>query len=216
MKALGIEGVELVLANTVARTRVIAQDVPWIVVPRSLTELPEPTQLASMARALARVALSVPWLEELAPAHILAFLVACARQVAPTYGDADLEPPMAKLVAQFEPTVAKYIARKQRKNLEEIAQHLAFPQSKPPAVDVLLSAIARAELRAAYVLTGDLLATIDELRGLDSNFLHATETPGKGALGAVLEHPFAGDVVRFALTSEATALRRRVGATWTG
>jgi hypothetical protein len=35
-------------------------------------------------------------------------------------------------------------------------------------------------------------------------------------VAAVLDHPFAGDVVRFALTPEATALRRRVGSTWAG
>jgi hypothetical protein len=65
------------------------------------------------------------------------------------------------------------------------------------------------------LLTGDLLATIDELRALDPPLMTATETPGRGALGAVLDHPFAGDVAHFALAAEATALRRRVGSTWT-
>ena len=83
-------------------------------------------------------------------------------------------------------------------------------------IDVLIGALARAELRIAYVLTGDVLATIDELRGLDGAFLQATEQPGRGSVAAVLDHPFAGDVVRFALTPEATALRRRVGSTWAG
>jgi hypothetical protein len=82
-------------------------------------------------------------------------------------------------------------------------------------IDVLIGALARAELRVAYLLTGDLLAAIDELRGLDAAFLRATESPGRQALAAVVEHPFAGDVIRYALTPEATALRRRVGATWT-
>jgi hypothetical protein len=31
----------------------------------------------------------------------------------------------------------------------------------------------------------------------------------------VLEHPLAGDVVRFALAPATTALRRRTGALWT-
>jgi hypothetical protein len=99
--------------------------------------------------------------------------------------------------------------------LEELAPHLASPKGRPVPVDSFIGALAHAELRAAYVLTGDLLATIDELRGLDAAFLRATESPGRAALAAVLDHPFAGDVTRFALTTEATALRRRVGATWT-
>jgi len=45
--------------------------------------------------------------------------------------------------------------------------------------------------------------------------MRATEVPGRAALGALLEHPYAGDTCRFALTQEATALRRRVGTTWT-
>ena len=90
------------------------------------------------------------------------------------------------------------------------------PQGRLVGIDVLIGALARAELRIAYLLTGDVLATIDELRGLDGAFLQATETPGRQSLGAVLDHPFAGDVVRYALTTEATALRRRVGSTWAG
>jgi hypothetical protein len=56
---------------------------------------------------------------------------------------------------------------------------------------------------------------IDEMRPLDQTLHRAAETPGPRALSAVLQHPFAGDVVRYALTSEATALRRRLGSTWT-
>jgi hypothetical protein len=50
---------------------------------------------------------------------------------------------------------------------------------------------------------------------MDPALQRATESPGPNALAAVLEHAFAGDVARFALTTEATALRRRLGSTWT-
>jgi hypothetical protein len=215
-KALGIAEVDLVVTPAVTRTRVLAQDTLWVAVPRALSDLPEPTQLASLARALARIALGVPWLEELPPPHIEALLVAAARQVVPAYGTDEIDVIASQLVSQYEPGVAKVMTRKQRKLLEELAPHLSAAQGRPMPVDVFIGALARAELRIAYLLTGDLLATIDELRGLDANFLRATEAPGRGALQAVLEHPFAGDVIRYALTSEATALRRRVGATWTG
>ncbi len=215
-KSLGISDVELVVTPSVVRARVLAQDVPWIVVPRTLTEAPEPTQLAAIARALARIALGVPWLEELPPPHIEAFLIASARQVVPNYGADQLDIIASKLVVQYETSVAKHISRRQRKLLDELAPHLASPAHAPMPTDVFIGALSRAELRVAYLLTGDLLASIDELRGIDASFLRATDSPGRAALGATLDHPSAGDLARFALTPEATALRRRVGAAWTG
>jgi hypothetical protein len=82
------------------------------------------------------------------------------------------------------------------------------------AANVFELALARAEARIAYLLTGDLLATIDELQSFDDALRTGMNAPGTESLGAVLRHPVAGDVVRFALTTEATALRRRVGSTW--
>jgi tetratricopeptide (TPR) repeat protein len=215
-RALGIVDIELVVTPNVSRTRVLAQDGLWVVVPQALTALPEPTQLASMGRALARVALNVPWLEELPPPHIEAMLVAAARAVDPVYGKDEIDVLSLKLVNQYEPTLAKEVSRKQKQALEKLLPMMSLPQARLIGIDVLIGALARAELRIAYVLTGDVLATIDELRGLDAAFLQATESPGRGSVAAVLNHPFAGDVVRFALTPEATALRRRVGSTWAG
>lgn len=215
-QALNLSDVELVITPNVQRTRVLAQDALWVVVPKSLTELPEPTQLASIGRALARVALNVPWLEELPPPHIEAMLIAAARTVMPAYGKDDVDVLSLKLVLQYEPNLVKELSRKHRQALEKLVPLMSSPQGRIIPIDVLIGALARAELRIAYVLTGDVLATIDELRGLDASFLKATETPGRGSVAAVLDHPFAGDVLRFALTPEATALRRRVGSTWAG
>lgn len=215
-KALGLGDLELVVAPQAHRVRVVAQDVPWIAVPPSLLELPEQTQLSSLGRALARVALFVPWLEELPGPHAEAYLVACVRQVVPAYGRDEMDVLQQKLVLQYEPLVQKEISRKQRQALEKVVPSLSLPQGKPVPIDGIVAALARAELRTAYVLTGDLLATIDELRGLDTSFHTQTDKAGRRAVEAVLDHPYAGDVVRFALGSEATALRRRVGSTWAG
>jgi len=157
----------------------------------------------------------VPWLEEMAPPHIEALLIAAARQVVPGYGADDIDVIASKLVAQHEAGVARALARRQRKLLEELAPHIASPQSRPPPFEQFVSALARAELRTAFLVTGDLLTMIDEMRPLDSALQRATESTGPQALAAVLDHPYAGDVVRYALTPEATALRRRLGATWT-
>ncbi|MGH7283456.1 MAG: hypothetical protein ACRELY_18170, partial [Polyangiaceae bacterium] len=215
-KTLGLADIDLVITPSVTRTRVLALDTLWVVAPRALTELPEPQQLAALGRALARIAFGVPWLEELPPPHIEAFLIACARQAVHGYGADDVDVLSSKLVAQYEPSVARNLSRKQKKMLDELAPHVAAPQGRPIPVDTFINALARAELRAAFLLTGDLLSTLDEIRTMDPHLFHATERPGVGALQAYLDHPFAGDVCRYALTSEAVGLRRRIGTTWTG
>jgi tetratricopeptide (TPR) repeat protein len=214
-RQLGVGEVELALTPGVTRTRVLSQDVPWIVAPASLPELPEPAQAAALARVLARIAYGVPWLEELPAAHIDALLVAAARQVVAGYGGQGEGGHVSALVAQYDSALARGLARRQRRLLEELSTHLAAPQSRPMAIDSFIGALVRAELRATFVVTGDLLALIDDLCTTDATVRRATGSPGPQALSAVLEHPLAGDLVRFALTAEATALRRRVGATWT-
>jgi hypothetical protein len=87
-----------------------------------------------------------------------------------------------------------------------MAALLGSPQARPPAANVLVEGLAKAQLRAAYLVTGDLLAVVDDERSRD--------TALGPTLAATLEHPVAGDVCRFALTAEATALRRRVGSVW--
>jgi len=214
-RQMGVGEVELAVAPSVTRTRVLTQDVPWVVVPPALVEQTEMAQVASIARAVARIAYGVPWLEELTPPHIEALLVAAARQAVPGYGQDDVDVLTLKLVNQHEPTIAKLLTRRQKKQLEELAPHIASPQSRPPQADVFVNALARAELRTAFVVTGDLLTMVDEMRLLDQTLHRATDSSGPNALAAVLGHAFAGDVVRYALTPEATALRRRLGSTWT-
>ncbi len=213
LRMLGLSDVELVITPNVPRTRVLTQDVPWVVVPPGLSDLPEMAQLASMGRALARIAFGVPWLEELPGPHIEALLVAAARLVVPGYAR-ELDLATEPLIAQYEGPVAKAIARRQRKLLEELSSHLSAPHGRPMPVGHFVAALARGELRTAYVLTGDLLATIDDVRGADAALLRSTEQPGRTALAAALEHPYAGDVARFAVTPEAAALKRRMSTAW--
>jgi len=216
--ALGIPNVDLVVTPNVTRTRVVVQNATWkstwIVVPLVLTELPEPTQLASLGRALARVALGVPGREELPPAHLEAILIAAARTVYASYGTDEADVVLAELIRQVEPTIIKNLSRKHKLALAKLAPYIKSPQGRLVATDVFELALARAEARIAYLLTGDLLATIDELQSFDDALRTGMNSPGTESLRAVLHHPVAGDVVRFALTTGATALRRRVGSTW--
>ncbi len=172
--------------------------------------------MAGLARAAARIAYGVPWLQELPAAHVQALLVAAARQVVPGYAHDDLDAAASKLVAQHEATIARSLTRRQRKLLEELAPHIDSPLSRPAPAAEFVAALIRAELRIAFLITGDLLTVLDEARMLDPALHRATESHGPRALAAALEHTFAGDLVRFALTPEATALRRRIGSTLGG
>jgi tetratricopeptide (TPR) repeat protein len=207
-RQLSVGDVELVIAPAALRTRVLAQDVPWIVVPPSFPKQPESVQMAGLARAAARIAFGVPWLEELSPGQVEALLVAAARQVVKGYGGAE-----TNLIAQHEASLARLLSRRQRKLLEELSPHITSPQAQPPPADEFVEAITRAELRAAFLVTGDLLAMLEEMRPLDAALHVAIESPGTQALSTVLGHPLAGDLVRYALTPEATTLRRRLGST---
>jgi tetratricopeptide (TPR) repeat protein len=208
-RQLGVGDVELAIAPKATRVRVLTHDAPWVVVPASLAELPESTQLVALARALARVALGVPWLEELEPERMLGLLVAAARHVAPNYGRS------AGATVPFDGTLGRALTRRQRRLLEELAPHLGSGPPRAPSPADFHGALLQAELRAAYVLTGDLLAVVDESALRDATFADRIREPGEGALAGVLDHPRIGDVARFALTPDATALRRRVSSTWT-
>jgi tetratricopeptide (TPR) repeat protein len=209
-RQFGVEGVELVVAQTAPKWRILAQDTPWIVVPQSFVAQTETVQISGLARAMARIAYGVPWLEELLPKQVEALLTAAARQVVKGYGAAD-----ADMIASYEGAIAKAISRRQRKVLEELAPHIAAPRAPALAVDAFVRALQRAELRAAFLVTGDLLASIEELRPAHPELHAALESHGTGTLSTVLGHPLAQDLVRFALAPEATALRRRLGTTWT-
>jgi hypothetical protein len=112
--------------------------------------------------------------------------------------------------------VGKAIGRRQKKALAEVAP--ALGATKAPTVREIAAwetAIRRTELRAAFVATGDLLATVGAARARDEALSRATEQFGPAALVATLAHPLTGDLARFALTPATTALRGRAGTLWT-
>jgi hypothetical protein len=139
-----------------------------------------------------------------------------ARQVAPAYGADEPLPPEA---AAFEPQVARAIGRKQRKLLESLVPHLGLREGKPPELAPFLHALDQCTVRASYLVSGDLDATARALVLVARDEAKLKETlahPGLAALRATLAHPLLGDTARFALTPEATALRKRAGSAWAG
>jgi len=212
---LRVPEAELYVTDSVSYTRVVPQDVPWIVAPQSLLDEPDARQTASLARALTRVALGVPWLEDLPPAHVHALLTVAARHGNPNY-EADVrDRNLADLMSDYEPRVSRAIGRRQRKQLVDIGHRLDLKRGPTPReMEGILQALYRAELRVAFLVTGDLLAALDELRSLDGQFAHATATRDARAAAALFSHPLAGDLARYALSTDATTVRWRTGTVW--
>lgn len=202
------------MTHAVARTRVLAQDTLWIVAPLSLAEAPEPVPLAALGRALTRISLGAPWLEEL-PA-------ATSRRMSWLARGRWSQGTAATTSTSSRPSSSRTtnrswlapIGRKQKKLLEELAVHLTSP-NRQLVPSSLIHALARAEVRSAMLLTGDVLATLEDLRTLNPGLARATGVQGPRCLGSFLEHAFGGDVCRYAMSGKAIALRRRIGTTWT-
>jgi tetratricopeptide (TPR) repeat protein len=212
---LAIARPEVVVSPVLALPRVAVKDVPWLVVPESLLAQPEPVQVAALVGPLVRIALSVPWLEDLPGAYAHATLCAAARQVVPGFASELAQGDQLDLIDEMSRRVGKAIGRKQKKALGELAQDLAEMRA-PTLADVAAfeRLVARTELRAAFVLTGDLLSTLDAARARDGALGAATASVGPAGLRATLGHPVAGDLARFALSPAATTLRWRAGTLW--
>lgn len=212
---LGLPRPEVVVGVDVTRPRVLGHDPTWLVIPESLLSMDEPLQTALVAGPLVRAAMGASWLYDLPGTYAHATLCAAARQVLAGYaadaGDVDQQ----DLVEEMARRVAKAIGRKQKKALQELTPDLASaPVFTPDDARAFELAVARTELRTAFVVTSDLLATLDVARGDDLALGAATASVGKAALGAVLRHPAAGDLARFALEPSTTALRWRAGTLW--
>jgi tetratricopeptide (TPR) repeat protein len=207
-RCLGVEAFELYLSPTwQGAARVYPGDPPAIVGPSSLAELPEPEQCFALARLVTRIALGLTWLDELSVEQVDGLLVAAVRTVEPNFGAGEMGPPREAHVQAFLGPVQKAIGRRQRKLLEEIAPNV------PPGYDprAFTIGVRRSEYRTAYVMSGDLVAAIDYLRRFDREIGRSTEEPR-----VLMAHPVTNELVRFALTAEAHAERRRVGTVWMG
>jgi len=208
---------ETALSDAIAAPRVAIVDSPWLLVPRSMPSLPQPVQAAMLAGPLVRIALGLPWLDDLPGPYAHALLCGAARQAIPGFGRDLHDAGQESLVEEMARRVAKAIGRKQKKALSELAPALgATPSATLIDARAFERAVRRTELRAAFVATGDLLATIDAARAVDADLARATAGVGSAALAAVLTSPVAGDVARFALAPSTTALRWRAGTLWSG
>jgi serine/threonine protein kinase len=214
---LGIPRPEVAVSDGVHWPRVVMRDAGWVVVPSALPSWAEPVQAAALAGPLVRIALALPWLDDLPSAYAHAVLCSAARTVVPGFASEITEADQQELIEEMGRRVAKALGRKQKKALAALADRLGNARA-PTLADAssFERSVAQAELRAGFVLTGDLLATLDVVRARDEHLARATATVGPQALRATLSHPLAGDVARFALAPSTLNLRWRAGTFWGG
>jgi hypothetical protein len=203
--------IELAVSEHVVAPTIACDDGVWVIVPASLGDWPEAHAVAALARPLTRIALGVPWFGALPAAEALAIVVAFARQVAPSLTATPVDT-LEPLIAEHEPRARRAIDRRRRKALEDLAPSLS--RAPAIAVDAFADAVLRTEARAAFLLSGDLRASLDALASSDTGLADALRVPGHGALGAVLSRPPSRDLVSFAMGGDATALRRSLGTLW--
>jgi hypothetical protein len=169
-------------------------------------------QVVAVARMVTRLVVGIPWAFELGPDYTHSLLCAAVRQVFPDFAS-ELSDADQDLIEEYGRRIRRAIGRKQKRALGIALERLIPAPGRADVANVLLAA-QRAEVRVAFVLTGDLLTTIDDVRAGDPELARASEAPGIGALAATLKHPLAGDVARFGLGGPATALRWRAGTLW--
>jgi hypothetical protein len=210
-RAFELSEIELAVSDHVATPSLAVEDVPWVVVPSAIGEWPEAHAIAALARPFSRIALGVPWFGALSPNEVLALVVAFARQVAPSFSAVPSER-IEPLVSDFEVRARKAIDRKRRRMLEELAPTL---DGAPPIDETAFAdAVLRTETRAAFLLSGDLRASLDALAVADPSLADAIRVPGPNALSGVLRDGIARDLVSYALSGDATALRHSLGTLW--
>ena len=206
-RALGVEAFELYLAPTwQGAARVYPGDPPAIVAATSFVELPELEQAFALARLLSRVALGFTFLDEISIEAADGLLLAAVRTIDPGFASGELTHPRELATQGMLAGMQRAIGRRQRKLLEEIAQKNLSAAYDPRALTI---GVRRSEYRIAYVLSGDALAAIDYLRQFDREIARSTEEPR-----ILLQHPVTNELLRYALTAEAYAERRRAGTVW--
>ena len=203
-RALGVEAFELYLSPSwQGAARVYPGDPPAIVGASTFADLPEPEQAFALARLLARTSLGLTWLDELPIDAVDGFLMASIRAVEPTFGAGELSAAREAMAQSFLAAVQKAIGRRQRKLLEEIAPTVVAGYD----ARTLSIGVRRSEYRLGYILSGDLVAAMDYLKRYDREISRAEADPR-----VLLQHPVTNELLRYALTPEAFAERRRVGS----
>jgi tetratricopeptide (TPR) repeat protein len=191
-------------ATATALPRLLPGDPPALILPREFGNLSEVEQAAGFARLLTYVALDIPWVEEAAGDDVDGILFGALRIGSELWGQGELSPNAEIAASAWRGRIAKAAGRKVKRALEETAQRIR-PQADTSA---WRQAMRVAGLRAAYVATGDLTATLMQAIRVDRDL---ALVPGNLLAAKLFGHPITRELVVFALSDSALELRRSAG-----
>ena len=177
---------------------------PALVVPRGFGNLAEVEQAAGLARLLTYVALDIPWVEEATGDDVDGILYGALRTGSELWGQGELSPNAEMAASAWRTRIAKAASRKIKRVLEESAQRIR-PQ---PDTTAWRQTMRIAGLLAAYVVTGDLTATLSQAIRVERD-LH--QVAGNMLAAKLFENPITREVVVFALSEAALAIRQSAG-----
>ena len=184
--------------------RLLSGDPPALVVPLGFGDLSEVEQAAGLARLLTYVALDIPWLEEVTGDDADGILYGAMRTGSELWGQGELTPSADMAASAWRGRIAKAAGRKVKRALEETAARIR-PQADTTA---WRQAMRVAAMRAAYVVTGDLSATLTQAIRTDRDL---TQVAGDRLAAKLFAHPITRELLVFALSDAALALRRSAG-----
>jgi hypothetical protein len=184
--------------------RLLPGDPPALVLPRGFGDLSEVEQAAGLARLLTYVALDISWLEEVTGDDADGMLYGALRTGSELWGQGELSASAELAASAWRGRITKAASRKVKRALEETAGRIR-PQADTTA---WRQAMRVAGLRAAYVVTGNLSATLAQAIRTDRDLGQIASDLLAAKLFA---HPITRELIVFALSDSALALRRSAG-----
>ncbi len=184
--------------------RVLSGEPAALVLPPKFGERPELEQAAELARLLAYVALDIAWAGDATPENVDGILFASLRIGSDLWGQGELSPDADTSAGLWRARIAKSIGRKLKRSLEEAAQKVR-PQ---PDSSSWRQAVRSASIRAAYVLTGDLPASLGQALRAEGE---RADDWNDAMLTRLFDDPVARELLSFALSDAALPLRRSAG-----
>ncbi|MDQ3034772.1 MAG: hypothetical protein M3Y87_20340, partial [Myxococcota bacterium] len=171
-----------------------------VLVPASITELPEPAQVFLLARAFANIAMRFHVADKLMPRELEVLVASAARAFSPGFG-AGLT--SEDILDDQMKRIQKALSRRARRALEEATPR--YVQGPPVDFAIWSRGIAVGAARAAVLVSDDLLATVEVLRRTERDLAHID--PGE----LVRSSPLVAELVRWWASEPAIDLRRRAG-----
>ena len=172
----------LVDVGQLSAPRLLPGEPPVLALPRGFGDLSENEQVIGIGRLLVALALQLPWFEEMTGDDLKGMLDGALRAGKDNWGNRALSASREANAEISRPRVAKAASRKLRRTLEEIAERTP----PAPSPEAWQRACRIGCFRAAYVLTGDLMSTLDHVFRIDRTL---TARPRAELARTMFEHP---------------------------